>query len=229
MVEPEQVGSGDALSPTTLVLNYLKKAGMQPTGENVRRALEANQRDSSLIPGLINDRPATDAEDRAAMAGSRKPYTPSGTGIASDTTPIVEPQTTSAQPSDATAGAGGGDSLMATLGLIAPSIASAILGRRAMQPGGSVPPMPDVGAGVPRIGGPEPQLQLAAPQSANPMEDALQRALAAPQQQIAGPQEAVQPRAAPPDVVPLPDQSVAPPVEAKPRTRVRARSRVIAR
>lgn len=70
----QQAGLGagdDAMSPTTMVLNYLKARGYTPSSENVRRALEANQRDPGVISGLRSDRPATDAEDQAAMAAAR--------------------------------------------------------------------------------------------------------------------------------------------------------------
>lgn len=70
----QEVGLGagdDAMSPTTMVLNYLKARGYQPTSENVRRALEANMRDPGVITGLRSDRGATEAEDQAAMAAAR--------------------------------------------------------------------------------------------------------------------------------------------------------------
>jgi len=67
VTDPASTGTAPDASPTTMVLQYLKSRGFQPSSENVRRALEANQRDPGVIPGLRSDRPATDAEDMAAM------------------------------------------------------------------------------------------------------------------------------------------------------------------
>ena len=67
VTDPSVVGGAPDASPTTLVLQYLRQRGFTPTTENVRRALEANQRDPGVIPGLRSDRPATEAEDQAAM------------------------------------------------------------------------------------------------------------------------------------------------------------------
>lgn len=39
----------DPLSPTTIVLNYLKSKGYQPTAENIRRTIEANARDPGVL------------------------------------------------------------------------------------------------------------------------------------------------------------------------------------
>jgi hypothetical protein len=64
--------SGDQLSPTTMVLNYLQRQGLPRTSENVRRALEANARDNTTIPGLINQAPpAPTAIDTQANAPGR--------------------------------------------------------------------------------------------------------------------------------------------------------------
>ena len=67
VTDPASTGTAPDASPTTMVLQYLKSRGFQPSSENVRRALEANARDPGVIPGLRSDRPATDAEDMAAM------------------------------------------------------------------------------------------------------------------------------------------------------------------
>lgn len=67
VTDPSVVGGAPDASPTTLVLQYLRQRGFTPSSENVRRALEANQRDPGVIPGLRSDRPATEAEDQAAM------------------------------------------------------------------------------------------------------------------------------------------------------------------
>ena len=67
VTDPSVVGGAADASPTTLVLQYLKQRGYQPSSENVRRALEANQRDPGVIPGLRSDTGATEAQDQAAM------------------------------------------------------------------------------------------------------------------------------------------------------------------
>ena len=68
----------DPLSPVTLILNYLKSRGYQPSAENIRRTVEANARDPGVlgadpVAGLRNARASTEAEDQAAMraAGGR--------------------------------------------------------------------------------------------------------------------------------------------------------------
>jgi hypothetical protein len=46
--------TSDELSPTTIVLNYLKSKGMQPNAENIRRTIEANARDPGVLgPNLV--------------------------------------------------------------------------------------------------------------------------------------------------------------------------------
>jgi len=64
--------SPGVVSPTTMVLNYLSTKGIKPTSANVREAINAANANPGLIPGLVTDRPATDAEDRAAMAAARQ-------------------------------------------------------------------------------------------------------------------------------------------------------------
>jgi hypothetical protein len=95
VTDPASTGTAPDASPTTMVLQYLKSRGYQPSSENVRRALEANQRDPGVIPGLRSDRPATDAEDMAAMraAGAGR-----GGGGRSLPVPPIPPNTTGATP-----------------------------------------------------------------------------------------------------------------------------------
>lgn len=182
--------TSDQLSPTTLVLNYLRTRGYQPSSENVRRALEADARDPGVIPGLRTDRPATEAEDQAAMraagvgGGRRTPYVPSGTGSPSDTTPITDTssgsgsQTTSAPPAG-----GGGPSTDALGWMVAAGVPlTAALGYGAYRarapgpgtpmPGASAGPMPDVAPPAPGTAPP-----LATPAPASPMEAALAKAV----------------------------------------------------
>ena len=103
VTDPTASTEGDQLSPTTMVLNYLKQRGYQPSSENVRRALEANARDPGVIPGLRSDRPATDEEDRAAMAaagGGRRGGSsfPSPVNLSWQTVQPYDSKTTSAPP-----------------------------------------------------------------------------------------------------------------------------------
>ena len=96
----QEVGLGagdDAMSPTTMVLNYLKARGYQPTSENVRRALEANMRDPGVITGLRSDRGATEAEDQAAMAAARGGGRGGGSRLP---VPPIPPNQTPAGPVD---------------------------------------------------------------------------------------------------------------------------------
>lgn len=70
--------SGDAVkSPTTLVMEYLAKNKMSPNmpgyGAAVRKALQDNAADPTLIPGLRADRASTEEEDQAAMRGRGGP------------------------------------------------------------------------------------------------------------------------------------------------------------
>lgn len=60
---------GDQLSPTTLILNYLRSQGTPINPENIRRGVEAAARGD--VSGLRSDRPATEAEDQAAMAAAK--------------------------------------------------------------------------------------------------------------------------------------------------------------
>jgi len=153
----------DALSPTTMVLNYLKERGFQPTSENVRRALEANARDPGVIEGLRSDTSATN-DPVGAGGGARLPVPP--------IPPVLERPNQSMVPPAAAAvstGVGGGDGgsgsdkAIAGLGAILPSIASLILGGRTPPrspiPGPAAIPPP---AGAP-LALPAPPLQLEAP------------------------------------------------------------------
>ena len=67
VTDPSVVGGAADASPTTIGAAIPEATWVHTMSENVRRALEANQRDPGVIPGLRSDRPATDAEDQAAM------------------------------------------------------------------------------------------------------------------------------------------------------------------
>jgi hypothetical protein len=58
----------DPLSPTTLVMNYLRAKGLQPNAQNIRAALTENARDPSLIPGLRNQSPPGAGEDNSSAS-----------------------------------------------------------------------------------------------------------------------------------------------------------------
>jgi hypothetical protein len=74
----------DALSPTTLILNALRKSGQQPTNANIRRYVEAMARQPNApgtdIPGLRIGTPSSEAEDQAAMRAAGKGGSRSGGG-----------------------------------------------------------------------------------------------------------------------------------------------------
>jgi hypothetical protein len=209
----EQVGSGDKLSPTTLVLNYLKTKGYEPNGGNIRKALEESYRNPGLIPGLINDRPSTAAEDQAAMLN--KATAPRG-----NTGPIQDQSNTASAPGETARGDGEPKTSAAPtsegsgLDVTIPAIASAVLGGGSLgaylrskmgggapTPGGAVAPMPDVGTGVPGIAAPEEMKLLTGPQPSL-IDSAMLKAIQGPNQQIAGPPAAVEapPAAAAPQV-----------------------------
>jgi hypothetical protein len=216
MAEPQQVGTGDARSPTTLILDYLNKKGYQPNSANIRTALEESFRNPGLIPGLINDRPSTKEEDQAAMLN--KAMAPRG-----NTGPINDQSNTASAPGETARGSGDGDpktsaaptsegggvgplglsvllGLPAAAGMYGASKIPAMPGA-APTPGGAVAPMPDVGEGVPGIAAPEEMKLLTGPQPSL-IDSAMLKAIQGPNQQIAGPPAAVEapPAAAAPQV-----------------------------
>lgn len=192
----------DALSPTTQVLNYLKARGYTPSTENVRRALEANQRDPGVIGGLRSDTAATEADDQAAMAAARGGGANAGGGAGSRPLPIPPiPPTGGAPNTSAPPAPGGGitgdlgSKIIAGLGAVLPSALSALLPRSGAPaaPGGM--PAPGVTAGAPQLTGPidgAPQLpappaQLAPPPpGASPTGDSITKALEPPPGAVTG-------------------------------------------
>jgi hypothetical protein len=167
----------DALSPTTLVLNYLKARGYTPSTENVRRALEANARDPGVIGGLRSDTAATDADDKAAMAAARGNAGGGAGGGDSRPMPVPPipptggaPNTSAAPaPSDGSVSSSLGDRIIAGLGAVLPSAASALLGRGGPPPGatGGIP-APGGPGGPPQLGGPQLSPQLGGPEVGAP-------------------------------------------------------------
>lgn len=168
------------LSPTTIVLKFLRDHGVTPSGASIRTALEQNAREPGYIPGLGNNAPSTEAEDQAAMhkagvGGGRRSgsNTPTNTLTADqNNTPVNDliadqgkggNQTTSAQPTPAPA--------------TAASVAQSVLnpaGRMAV-PDIPAPPEAPPTAAVPGVPvSPEAPPMAAAP---NPMETAMQRAV----------------------------------------------------
>src|SRR3954464_347985 len=81
--------SKDPRSSNALIQAYLASKGLQPTGDNVRRALEGNNANPGMIKGLMNSLPSTEAEDQAAMAAARGRA--SGGGGSSIPVPPVPP------------------------------------------------------------------------------------------------------------------------------------------
>lgn len=134
-------------SPTALVFDYLQSKGMQPTSENVRRALEANARNPGAIAGLVNEAPdPADAQPTTAPSVANK--IEAKPAVAADAPPDRE-QTTSAAPTPTgptpttmpLAGPGLGSAIVAGLGL------PALLGA-AYKGGGLGPNTDGPGAGL---------------------------------------------------------------------------------
>src|SRR5882672_3816750 len=152
----------DAMSPTTMIQNYLQARGYQPTAENVRRALEANSRDPGVITGLRSDTAATNDPTGGGRGGPLRPGTPQNainTSIAmGDRAPGTgDAPETSAAPTSVDSG-----QALGGLAALVPGIAKLILGGARPAP----PPIPGAApapGGVPQIGGPEPRLALPAP------------------------------------------------------------------
>jgi hypothetical protein len=96
VTDPTADVGGDEASPTTLVLNYLKQRGYQPSSENVRRALEANARDPGVIPGMLN---MTAERDTGGGGGARRSSFPQPVNLSMENTlPAPGGKTTSAPP-----------------------------------------------------------------------------------------------------------------------------------
>lgn len=163
----------DMQSPTTMVLNYLKARGYQPTTENVRRALEANARDPGVIEGLRSGTASTEAEDQAAMAAARgggggggntsaapvqtaPPTAGTGGTFGTGQSPVEGGPLPPSTDSTNTPPAPSIDNATLAKGLLLGMPAAALLGggaalyanRGQRAPGDVVPPMPDPGAGV---------------------------------------------------------------------------------
>lgn len=110
---PEYNPDTDPRSSNTLIRAYLASKGLPLNGENVRRAMEANNANAGTIPGLVNSLPSTEAEDQAAMAAARGGGGGGGGGArtapaAPATLPAAQ-QDTSAPPGAATPGSDGDD------------------------------------------------------------------------------------------------------------------------
>ena len=220
----------DMQSPTTMVLNYLKARGYQPTTENVRRALEANARDPGVIEGLRSGTASTEEEDQAAMAAARgggsrntsaapatPPPTPGTGGTFGTGQSPVEPGPLPPEPGQDTSNIG----VLAALGIPLAAAAGAYGANRFMNrpiPGGDVAPMPDVGASVPQVGGPADMKLLPAPQAqitgpgtgATDMEAQMMKALAPPSLRLGAPTPAPEAPMATGAPISLPDASMAP-------------------
>ena len=89
---------GDAARPPTAIIHeYLRKFGLQPNAENVRRVLEANANNPDLIPGLRNDAPppadtvSSGAGGKAGARGVGSAPIASGTGNEALPTPPIPP------------------------------------------------------------------------------------------------------------------------------------------
>jgi len=159
---PPWAGDTDERSPTTLVLQYIRGKGLQPTNANVRAALEANAREPGTIPGLENTPVGTDPA--VGQGGNVAGKLERGPGVKADVGPTPDAKQerpgaesasatkdTSAQPTDidtswlVPAILGGG---AAGLGYGLGSRGSPIFGGRYNQPGAEFVgngPMPPTG------------------------------------------------------------------------------------
>lgn len=67
------IQGGEDLSPTTLILNQLRKQGVPITPDNIRRAVMANARGDGpgvqYVPGLVSDSPGVDPNNKGARGG----------------------------------------------------------------------------------------------------------------------------------------------------------------
>lgn len=203
-------------SPTSLVLGYLASKGLPPSTENVRRALEANQRDPSIIPGLTNDVAGVDPTGGQAPRGNNLPVPPIPPN--NRATGGGEPQTTSAPPSgsvgsgaqssgDLSNGGLGTDdsSILGPLGaLITTGLGLWGASRMAGGGGSAVAGGMHAPAEAPQLGGPAAPLQIEGPQAPTMLEGPMQKAIAGPGQPP--PIEPYQPMA--PGVQPIPQQMV---------------------
>jgi hypothetical protein len=151
---------------------------LQPTSENVRRALEGNAANPGLIPGLVNSTPSTEADDQAAMARARAGSGGGGSTSALPTPPVPPQQTaqqTTLPPLDTGDGNDVAMQILRGLGLGAggSALAGAALGagRRMMgNRSAGAPGEPNVNIAAPpgepplSLAGPETRLALPAPE-----------------------------------------------------------------
>ena len=195
----------DKLSPTTMVLSYLSKQGLKPTSENVRRALEQNNRDPTTIAGLINDIPGNGID---VGAGSNASGAGRGGGSAGRGIPLPPvPPAVAKADDDAAQPASNGMSLADLAGMILGGGAAGAALNKFARPAGTDAPVP-VGApsasDVMRLPPSDPY-HISGPDAA--------LALPPPAQQITGPQAAPEAAMARPgEVIPLPGST--PPTSA---------------
>lgn len=100
----------DPQSSNSLIRAYLASKGVPLNGENVRRALEANNANAGTIPGLVNSLPSTEAEDQAAMAAARGRGGAAGSGIGATRGTTASPNQVAGQDTSAAPGAESGGS-----------------------------------------------------------------------------------------------------------------------
>jgi len=209
---PPDAGSSDV---GQLVRNYLTSKGLDYSPDNVRRAIEANARDSTVlgpdpIQGLRNADAGSDpgvgqgGNVAASVTRSREPPLP--------TPPIPPVGASPTGASDASAPGLDVGNIGQLIAAVAPALAlgagGATLwglnrgGAGVPTPGGAVPPPPDVGA--PQIPAGDQYRLLPPPEAATPMESAMRKAIAPPGQPQLG---------APPPQLPPPESQVRPPGE----------------
>jgi hypothetical protein len=168
------------LSPTTLILNYLKSQGTPITPENIRRAVVANGRGDMLgpdpVPGLRSDIPSTDPEAQSGGRGGggnkRSSAKPAPAG------PVDRHDDTSAPPQSP-------DQMQQNP--VPPRAATMPIGEQVISGlppgwggGGGRPVAPQPGGGPSPNAPPPAGAQATIPPPPNPMEMAMQRAIGGP-------------------------------------------------
>jgi hypothetical protein len=218
MVSTEDTPNADPLSPTTIVLKYLKERGYPLTAENIRRAVEGNARDPGAFGGNVVNytrgdtggnvelRNAGPEGTSAAPSGSRRglPVPPQPPGGA---TPPMDKRDSSStgdgSPPLPDAGSPDVGTPMAPLFMPPPAE-----GAQVSSPVTPQMPPPPAGAAV------------ATPTPPDPIRDAITRAISGPPEVPALPAPPVRPQiAAPPEVpaLPAPAPQLALPAPETPR------------
>ncbi len=199
MLSTEDKPGADELSPTTIVLQYLKSKGLPLTAENIRRTVDANARDPNVLgPNLAGYVTPAGRDIELRNAGTEDTSAPPsarGGGGRPLPVPPIPPGASPASP-------GGTPQVLP-------------MPDAGVPPGGQPPPsmqfpppiMPAPVGGTPAPQMPPPPVGAAntPPTSPDPIRDAITRAISGPPSTPALPPPPVRPQiAAPPEVPALP-------------------------